>query len=292
MKLFQYDLKLRTGNSRKGILINPSENKWGEIAPLEKWSKESFEEAVDQLKNLKQHEHHYPSVAFGLDSAKVGVLEPASYPVAALLMGSRDDILKKAAECFLEGFTHAKLKVAGLTVDEAFALISILKDQFRLRIDVNRAWSLHESLAFFSNFSRDDFDYIEEPVQNPKDLQFFTHPFALDETLREHPPEAFLHLKFLKAFIFKPSLLGGLSALQKLASHRKPVVMSSFFESGVGIFHIAGLIQRASIPVLPLGIDTYRFLENDLLTTPLLIAGGKLELPSSIEPQPRYLNEL
>jgi hypothetical protein len=72
---------------------------------------------------------------------------------------------------------------------------------------------------------------------------------------------------------------------------KKPIVLSGAFESGVGIFQIASFIQRLSLPLLPLGIDTYRFLKKDLLQSPFIFSGGKICLPSHISPCMELLHE-
>lgn len=275
MKLYRYSIK-----DRMGIIVHHGDKSWGEVAPFPGFSQETLEQALHQLKNPAPI--LYPSVAFGLEPA--GIIKPMTLPLAALLSGTKEEIFLQARRFKREGYTHAKLKLSKLPLPDAYELVNTLKDQFRLRIDLNRSWETAQSIQFFAHFDYDAFEYIEEPVKEKEHLAFFTHPFALDETIRENPPEEFTHYPHLKAFIFKPTLHGGPSSLKKLIPLGIPIVLSSCFESGVGIFQIASLIQRLSLPIHPLGLGTYHLLDHDILETPLNFSNGKLELPSYVQP--------
>ena len=99
------------------------------------------------------------------------------------------------------------------------------------------------ALHFFSHFSPEDFDLIEEPTYETEHLERFTHPFALDETLSE------THLlpksDKLQALILKPTLVGGMTACQKIIRTAQErgirTIFSSSFESPIGLANIAAL---------------------------------------------------
>lgn len=288
--LHRYELPLKfCKESRKGAILkiekDTGEIGWGEIAPLPGWSQENLDDACKQaekfLKKKTSSEPLYPSVSFAIESA-LSPHQPSSHPVAALLMGNEKEILKKADKIIKQGYTTAKLKVAGMATETAAELIKELKDKLKLRIDVNRAWNLKQSLDFFSAFSADDFEYIEEPVNDLKALPFFTHPFALDETLRELTFDKIPKLPLLKAFIFKPTLMGGYSVCRKLMSLGKEIVLSAAFESGIGIAQIASFVSELNLPTHPLGIDTYTYLKRDLLEQPLDFSKGILDVPHAL----------
>jgi o-succinylbenzoate synthase len=300
MEFYRYALPCSFGTQacsekrmREGILVKLAEKAWGDIAPLPGWSRESLEEVSRALKSGDAL--LAPSADFGIASATFSAAQPLiphSLPVSTLLLGSAEEILQKAEISQKKGFFSAKVKISHLHFSEARDLIKTLKEMFSLRIDLNRAWPLEQSLRFFSHFSYDSFDYIEEPVSDLKTLEHFTHPFALDETLRETSPLAFLSLENLKALIFKPSLSGGPGILRQWMDYQKPIILSSAFESGVGIFQIASLIQRLALPIYPLGLDTYSFLKADLLQESLLFSEGKIHLPSHVEPKIEMLRRL
>lgn len=197
-------------------------------------------------------------------------------------MGTAEQIMKRAERAEKNGFTTAKVKIGHLDPAEAFEVVSALKEKFRLRIDVNRKWDLKKSLSFFSAFAEDAFDYIEEPVQNPEDLVHFKHPIALDEFFHWDFPEA-------KALVFKPTLRGGPASFPKT---KIPCIVGAAFESGIGIYQIARLVPLLGLPDLPIGIDTYSYLEEDLLETPLEFSGGKVHLPLTIHPNMDLLHAL
>ncbi len=275
MKIYHYKNTLR-----EGLLLNKND-RWAEVAPLPGWSRETLAEALDQLRCPRGP--LYPSVAFGLEMLEAPPLKsPVSIPVSALLMGTPAEILARAERAEKNGFTTAKVKIGHLDSLVAFDVITALKDRFRLRIDVNSKWDLKQSLNFFSRFPIDAFDYIEEPVSDPKDLVHFTHPIALDE---------FFDADFAtpKALVFKPTLRGGPSSFPKTSL---PCILSAAFESGVGIYQIASLVPLLGLPELPIGIDTYSYLEEDLLETPLSFSDGKIHLPLAIHPKMELLHEL
>lgn len=290
--LYSYEISLTNGQIRLGIVLNITDEKgnsgWGDIAPLPKWSQETLKDALLQLNqqkntllNIEWTEQTYlkelsklalfPSVSLGIEAALLSILAPLSdfaVSTSALLMGSSQEILKQAKLRQSEGYTSAKLKVSQLSFAEAAAVIHQLKDHFRLRIDVNRAWSTVDSLQFFSQFSLDAFDYVEEPFQDPQDLSLFSHPLAVDESFpQDLSLEKINLLPNLKALIYKPMIQGGLLnclPLYSWACQRKiALILSSSFESDLGLAYIASMAHRLSLS-FPIGIGTYHFLNNPL----------------------------
>lgn len=288
LALDPYEILLLNGQKRKGVLLKVAadmgQQGLGDIAPLPGWSPETLEQAISQF-DAKQKEimaiewtqNNYleyienlkllPSLSFALESALAMILFPQTeYNVltSALIMGTEEEIIEQAAKRHQEGFTSAKLKVSGLKFEEAKRVINALKDQFSLRIDVNRAWTTKESLDFFANFPFDAFDYIEEPFQNPKDLRLFTHPLAVDESFPSDLSfEDLEALQTLKALIYKPTIQGGLSECLPIYqwTQKKNIlfVLSSSFESSVGLMNIASMAHRLELKA-PIGIGTYHYL--------------------------------
>ncbi len=288
--LTPYEMPLITGQVRAGVLLNITDEKGntaaGDVAPLPLWSRETLDEALEELKQKKEAIlkidwtannifkeltalHLLPSLSFGLESALLSLLSPLpkySPQTSALLMGSYEEILERAFPRKQEGYTSAKLKVGHLSFKEASDLINQLKDTFHLRIDVNRAWKTKDSLDFFSEFPLDAFDYVEEPFQNPHDLKLFTHPLAVDESF---PSDLTLkdleNLPTLKALIYKPTIQGGMLhclPIQKWANKKNiSLVLSSSFESKTGLAHITSIAQRLSLNA-PIGIGTSDYIRT------------------------------
>lgn len=290
LTLHPYQFPITGGPLRSGVLINIIDDQgvsgWGDIAPLPKWSKETIEQCIAQF---SRYEHSlltinwtalncldelsklslYPSLSFGIESALLSILRPLpphTVQTSALLMGSPKEIIEQANLRLAEGFTSAKLKVGNLSFDEAFQLIHQLKNRFHLRIDVNRAWDTTDSLQFFSQFPINSFDYVEEPFKNPKDLIDFPHPLAIDESYPDNLNLDDLHkLPTLKAIIYKPTIQGGLIGCLALnewtIKQGVALVLSSSFESHIGLTNIASIAYRLSLHS-PIGIGTAHFMST------------------------------
>lgn len=271
---------------RKGILLflssHDGKQSCAEISPLPGFSQETLEEALSQLKNLKRRllstwwtkgSLHllstlglYPSVYFGVESALSDLLFPLESPPSpcqkyALLFGSHEEILSRAREIHAEGYQHAKIKLGHFDPATAHHLIRQLDDQFLLRIDLNRKWDYATTMEFCSYYPKDYFTYIEEPCSRYKDLLRFPYPFAIDETLREIKNiKPYLEAKSLKALILKPTLTYPLNEYLRLSPE---IIITSSFESPVGISQIERLIRRLELHKNPHGLDTLRYFEND-----------------------------
>jgi len=220
------------------------------------------EQLIAHLKN-KNREPLLPSVQFGLSSALEPRKKSVSIPLSALLLGSRDEILAKAESAFNQGYRSAKIKVNGLELKEASLLLEQLSFSFSLRVDANRAFSFQEAVDLCGNIP---IEYIEEPTYEIEKLEAFPFPYALDETLLERSVPANCH-----TIVYKPSILG------PPVESNKRFVFSSACETGVGIVHIAHLSKERAC-----GLDTYRFLENDILHTPLDFSTGTLLTPEEL----------
>ena len=106
-------------------------------------------------------------------------------------------------------------------------------------------------------------------------------PCALDESLLELTPDTLPSVSEIKAIVLKPTLLGFEKAMQFARSATGlgmiPVV-SSTFESGVGLdalVHMAACVNATDVPV---GLDTLDWFEEDLLVEPLRIETGALHV--------------
>ncbi|MEI8366784.1 MAG: o-succinylbenzoate synthase [Parachlamydiaceae bacterium] len=285
-----YQIPMTTGQVRFGIIVHMideegNESK-GEVAPLPQWSRETLAQSIRQLQEktqailavewtadtcLKELERLdlYPSVTFGVESALLSILAPLppyQVAVSALLMGSPEKIMEHATLRLSEGYTSAKLKVSQLSFEEAAQVIQLLKDKFYLRIDVNRAWETEDSLRFFSQFPKNTFDYVEEPFKNPKELHGFEHPLAIDESFpQDLSLEDLEGLPLLKAVVYKPTIQGGMLGCLPIHSWAKKrgiaLVLSSCFESNIGLEYVASIAQRLSLKA-PVGTGTRHYMHS------------------------------
>ncbi len=275
-------------NKRTGLIIQltteDGKTSQGEIAPLAGWSSETLSEAEQQLRekksalvqtdwfleNYSDHLKDYlPSCHFGLESALLQLLDPlprGSVEISALFMGSYEEILKQATLREKEGFRVAKLKISSLELRDAKKLIRLLQHRFRLRIDVNSAFETEDALRFFSDFSADSFEYVEDPLKHVEDLPFFSHPLAVDESFRKKISLLDLaKIPHLKALVYKPTLQGGLGFCRPIHDWTQKqgiaLVLSSSFESPRGLQGIAAMGRRLKISH-PLGLGTCHYTDE------------------------------
>jgi O-succinylbenzoate synthase len=256
LKVYRYSLPLQTRNwqVREGLIVQ-SDIGFGEIAPLPGFSRETLADAHAELLAILRTSAPptLPSVRFGLASAKKP-LRSVRLPLCSLGPQS--------------GFPAIKLKLGYLSLPDAIALV---KQHLGtpLRLDCNRSWTLDQALDFASHFEPTDFAYLEEPVRHFSDLIRFsqlTHfPLALDESIHSD----WTQLPSLRAIVVKPTVVG---AIPPIPPHLD-LILSSSYESGLGLLHIAQLAQEHRLSQ-PIGLDTYRTLQDDILTVPIDCSSG------------------
>lgn len=242
------------------IFVQGEEGGWGEVSPLVSRNKETLDDCLEQLKSVQDgwRGNLFPSVAFALESAR-HPFKSLKWPVCYLFMGTEKEIMRRRDKA--KEFTHAKLKVGDFSVEEAVRIAKNLKDLFRLRLDFNGKWKAEDVRRFCSYFNPHDFEFLEDPGIA---VEGFTLA-ADDSSLGEIP-------------VWKPTVKGVPKANEKL-------ILSSAWESGVGIASIAALAERLKLPPHPIGIGTYFYLQDDLLEEPLQFEEGCLVLTPSIKPR-------
>ena len=231
-----------------------------------------------------------PSVRFALETALASLsrrLEDGAaaelacfegaVPVNGLLAGSREQVLADARRLRDGGCRAVKLKVGSRPVVEDVGLTravrSVIGDGMKLRLDANRSWSLEQAVAFGREVDAAGIEYLEEPLRDPGHLRELFDatgiPVALDESLLELRPDDLEGRREVGAIVLKPTLLGGISrarewAIKALALDVRPVV-SACFESGVGLLALAGFAWDSTGDAVPAGLDTYRWLDADVV---------------------------
>ncbi|MDY6838524.1 MAG: o-succinylbenzoate synthase [Thermodesulfobacteriota bacterium] len=220
------------------------------------------------------------------------LLSPSPRPfvsVNGLLSGSREEIEKKAFDLRARGYRAFKLKVGRQTVEEDIAMTQmvrrIITDDSILRLDANRAWQMEQALAFAKAVASVNLDYLEEPVRTLPLLKELVSrigtavPLALDESLTGLTPRDLDGFFGIKAVVLKPTLLGFEQAMRfargALKRGMTPVV-SSAFESEIGIEALAHMAASINTGDVPAGLDTLDWFEKGLLPTPFGIKRGRL----------------
>ncbi len=208
---------------------------------------------------------------------------------AALLSGARLDVIDRTRELRAEGFIAFKLKVGRLPLSEEIELVHSVRreigDDALLRLDANRGWNLDEALAFASQVTACAVDFIEEPVASIAQLcQFIEEtdmPVALDEGLQEMSPEDIPDIPNVRAVVLKPTILGFERAVQfsrAAAEVGAVAVVSSSFESALGLtalVHLAACLNRVDVPI---GLGTLEWFDSNLYREPFPIKSGEIRL--------------
>src|SRR5215210_975057 len=244
-----------------------------------------------------------PSVRFGLElavwnlwAAYSGRALPqlvapslrAEVPVNGLLSGTPVEVWEEARRMRDAGYRSVKLKVGSRTVAENVGLVRALGaelgDGISLRLDANRAWIYEEAAEFVRGTPC--FEYVEEPLADPARLpdlaRDFGVPVALDESLVGMDPEELDMHRYARAFVLKPTLLGGISQTLRVAQRARGLgvtpVVSAAYESGVGIAALVALAAGIGDRPVPVGLDTYRMVEGDVLATPLGLPASSVDV--------------
>jgi O-succinylbenzoate synthase len=235
------------------------------------------------------------SAAFALDAAILGCMgaeaglplrlvlvdaAPEFVAVNALLDGEPDAVLAAAREAVAAGYTSLKIKVGRQEPGEEARLVQRVREaigeHIHLRLDANRAWTLPEAHAFVDLLADTRIEYIEEPLLDPRGVRGLTVPVALDESLAMPGWEELGAV----AAVLKPSLRDGIAGTLRSANtareHGLKPVVSSLFESGVGLRTLAALAAAIGEPGTAHGLDTLRWFAEDAATPTPAIAGGRM----------------
>ncbi len=238
---------------------------------------------------------------------------PDRIAVNALLTGTGKSVVDEAIRLAERGYAAVKLKVGhGPLRDEAATVRDLraeLPGAVAIRLDANRAWNFEDACEFSAAIDPETIAYIEEPLVDPGNLLEFHAktgaPYAVDETLqdigwrvassvREHGKEQLdllpaypqVHLVdaalHATAWIVKPTLLGAplefYSSSAPSHGYGGPVVVSSSFETGMGLVSLANLAAAANHGSIPVGLDTQSWLADDTLEEELIDVNGTCDV--------------
>ena len=210
--------------------------------------------------------------------------------VNGLLVRDTDDISRSLEDMLNAGFTSVKIKVGGCSLKDDIEIVQQLTEiadgRAKLRLDANRQWSLEDALKFAKAASSETIEYIEEPIEDISDLPRFIKkspiPAALDETLVEQGMSYAADIPNIKAWILKPSLIGGLKKCRTLIKYARKTnitpVISSVFETSVSIRIYALFAIKMGLAGTEHGLDTLKFLQTDTLPDPVKIEDGCIDI--------------
>lgn len=264
---------------------------------------ENLEELSGQFDEWLGNLSLYPSVAFGVEMAVLNLManrdqvtlsellsetNHTHIPINGLLQGNKMLIEEQAAQLVAAGFTAIKLKV-GTDIDKDIERVrcvsQALNGKALLHLDANQAWTLDEAIHFGNEVGLATVDYIEEPLKDYKDVPEFFHqttiPVALDETVRVIDFQEIKKIEGVDVLVLKPSVIGGIEKTWRIVRDAKgqgiSTLISSIFESSVGLLCLANL-AGCSFRNNAAGLDTAKWLKNDLLLESLDIQRGRMEV--------------
>jgi o-succinylbenzoate synthase len=225
---------------------------------------------------------------------------PQSVPVNATIgFLGLSEVETAAREAVGAGFGTIKMKVgperdAGELVERVATVRSAVGPAVRLRLDANGAWDVATAGARIKVIAPYDIEYVEQPVAAGS-----AHELA---TIRKAAPvrigadesvccleaaRELIEAEAADVLVVKPARVGGPTAAREIAvvaaAVGVPVVLSTLFETGVGI--AAALFSASVVPgdhapgEHAHGLATADLLESDLLAMSLRIVRGRMIVP-------------
>lgn len=246
-----------------------------------------------------------PSVQFGVELAILNLLTQIrkvrlcrlfsdkcnnSVAVNGLITGSEENFRAAVEQLRGAGYSCIKMKVGRKTIEDdtrrVFKLRETAGEKIAIRLDANQAWELPQAVAFGKAVASCAIEYIEEPVKDISNLEPFHRetgiPVALDESLPALWEKGQATAPGIAAFILKPSVIGSIGQTIRLAREAvnsgKNPVFSCAFLSGIGLSAVAQLASALAPPAVATGLDTYRWLAEDLLVHPIQVVNGQVNV--------------
>jgi o-succinylbenzoate synthase len=229
--------------------------------------------------------------------------DPEDVGVNATVPSLGPDATAEAAQQSVEsGFVTLKLKAGAeretdALVERVRAVRAAVGSDVRLRLDVNGAWDLETATDRLEAVARFDIEFVEQPLP-AHDLDGMAElrrrvqvPVAADEAAASvRDVRDLLEAEAADVIVVKPARVGGPGAVAEVAASAAvrgvPVVVSTLFETGVGI--AAALAMAGRLPDVttaqwpdPLdhGLATSGLLEHDLLLGSFVVVDGRMRAP-------------
>jgi O-succinylbenzoate synthase len=317
-------------DKREGLILllktEDGKEGFGEIAPLEGFSDETYEEALKQIQSFKHFllsenipnsleklETRFenwlksyrlkPSVRFGIETAILNIIAQQRHKtlcklisdihrdhirITGLLQGTQLEVLSELRVLLKEGYRSFKLKVGENLKEDIIkvqAVVTEMNGQALLHVDVNQRWTINQAIQFTDEVGIAVIEYIEEPFEKAESIPEFvnktTVPVAMDESLSGLHFDDIKSIEGVDYLVLKPSFIGSIEKTYALIQESKRLaltpVISSLFESGIGILTLANLAGLASRDLFA-GIDTLKWFKEDLLKEPLMAPHGRIDI--------------
>jgi O-succinylbenzoate synthase len=184
-------------------------------------------------------------------------------------------------------------------VERVRALRELLGSTVAIRVDANGAWDVETAASVLTRMERAGagIEFAEQPVETISELaelrRMVDVPLAADESVRTvDDARALRAAGAADVLVLKVQPLGGVRAALEIADAAGlPALVSSMFETSIGL--AAGLALAATLPDSPppCGLATLDELTGDVVSSPLRPEGDVLAVPRRWpEPAPDLLD--
>jgi L-alanine-DL-glutamate epimerase and related enzymes of enolase superfamily len=312
-------IRLLDGDGRIGLgeaVLEPGASEVAETI-LASLIREAAEGATDgrlpSMADLELHGAPGRSLNAAIQSALLDLERPGGLPdiapdgggvgVNATIPSVGSAAAAEAARQSVEsGFMTLKIKAGAeretdVLVERIRAIRSAVGPDVRLRLDVNGAWDLATAEDRLRGVAQFDIEYVEQPVA-AHDIDALAElrrrvqvPIAADEAADSvRAVRALLAADAVDVLVVKPARVGGPAAVAEIAERAAergvPVVISTLFETGVGI--AAALAAAVALPDVESarstgppdhGLATAGLLDHDLLRESLIVGDGRMHAP-------------
>jgi len=248
-----------------------------------------------------------PSLRFGIESAVLHLLAnthhtpvykliPSAFAhqvrVVGLLSAPKDQLITQTKALIDDGYSELKLKVGG-DIDEDIEKVLIVNDaaygKAILHLDANQMWDFDQAVAFGKAIGCAGASYIEEPFKDTSRIpEFFDQtliPVALDESVVDLSLEEIKSISGVETIVLKPTMLGGIEKILQLMTQAENLtldaVISSSFESSIGIWMLANIVEASSHNTAA-GLDTLKWFDSDVLKQPVSTENGVINIETKL----------
>jgi O-succinylbenzoate synthase len=254
---------LRAGGFRDAVLLEGPAG-WGEWSPLPGYPSD-------------------PAVCRRAAEEAAAVGWPPARRTRVRVNGLVPAVVPDEAAALAAGWADVKVKVGDAAgVDRVAAVRDAIGPHANLRVDANGAWDVETAVAAIARLAPYDIELVEQPVASLDDLATVRRrvgvPVAADECVRDLGDARRLAvLDGADALVVKVQPLGGIAAtIEVIAAAGLPVIVSSMYETSVGL--AVGLALAAAVDELPFacGLGTAGVLAADVVDEPLAAVDGWL----------------
>jgi o-succinylbenzoate synthase len=268
-----------------------------EVTLLPEFGTEYFEHAERVLSGETRMFTSAPAILFAADCLRASTDEipdhPVQIPIAYLLRGeNRGEILADAVHAHNAGHAALKLKVGFRDIAEDIAIVNEITDRIdgvKLRIDANLSWTAEATARFLKRIAVSAIEWIEDPFRGSLEEWSYLQsegqvPFACDEAYSAKDLLGLESWNGFEVLIVKPSRTGTIGGeirplAERAKNERRKFVISSMFESSVGMTYLAHLAAKFGSAGVAQGLGTLPYLKDDTTISKLNVENCVLHAP-------------